>query len=84
MNLKKNLFLCPNGDLVYKREKKTEGAIKNGQSRNTGNNGYTRHRTNTHDTGRIHKTPDEYTRHRTNTQDIGRIDKTTQHSKLKI
>jgi len=29
---------------------KTEGAIKNGQSRETGNNGYTRQRTQTNKT----------------------------------
>ena len=32
---------------LYKSQKNTEEALKNGQSRDIGNSGYTKHRTNT-------------------------------------
>jgi hypothetical protein len=35
---------------------KTDGAMKNGQSRDTGNIGYTRHRTKTNKTKTQHRT----------------------------
>ena len=44
------------------KDKKTEGAIKNGQSRDTGNIGYTRHRMKTiqrHGQHWVHKTQDK-------------------------
>jgi hypothetical protein len=37
----------PKGQSRMDNPEKTEGAIKNGQSRETGNIGYTRHRTKT-------------------------------------